>query len=88
MRHNRSQTRQRRSHHGLSAPAFTKCSNCGALRRPHHMCLACGYYRGRQVMDLTAKNAKRATRIADKKERIRAQSSAPNADAKTGETEK
>jgi hypothetical protein len=34
------------------------------------MCLACGYYNGRQVMDLTAEKAKRDARIKAKEERI------------------
>jgi hypothetical protein len=35
------------------------------------MCLACGYYNGRQVMDLEALKAKRDARIKAKKERIK-----------------
>jgi len=37
------------------------------------MCLVCGFYKGRQVMDLKAEHEKRAARIKAKKERIRAQ---------------
>lgn len=36
------------------------------------MCLACGYYNGRQVMDLTSMKAKRDARMKAKKEQIRA----------------
>ena len=71
MRHNRSQVRQRRSHHALTAATLATCSNCGATRRPHHMCLACGFYKGRQVVDLAKENTKRATRMSTKKEQIR-----------------
>lgn len=74
MRHNRSQVRQRRSHHALTASSLTKCSHCGAMRRPHHMCLACGYYRGRMVMDMAKKGVKRTERIKATKERLRADS--------------
>ncbi len=35
------------------------------------MCLHCGYYNGRQVMDLVAEKAKRDARIKEKKERIK-----------------
>lgn len=38
------------------------------------MCLACGYYNGRQVMDLEALKAKRDARIQAKKERIKLES--------------
>lgn len=77
MRHNRSQTKQRRSHHGLEAAALSKCSNCGELHRPHHMCLECGFYKGRQVMDLAADKAKREARIARKREQISALATQP-----------
>ena len=71
MRHNRSQVRQRRSHHALSPVALSKCSHCDAPHRPHHMCLACGWYKGRQVMDLAAEKQKREARMRAKKDRIR-----------------
>ena len=80
MRHNRSQTKQRRSHHALKASALSLCAHCGAQHRPHHMCLECGYYNGRQVMDLEAVKAGRAARMAAKREAIKSQaeSIAPN----------
>ncbi|MDR2647495.1 MAG: 50S ribosomal protein L32 [Oscillospiraceae bacterium] len=33
----------------LDAPTIEKCSNCGAYKRPHRLCAACGVYKGRQV---------------------------------------
>ncbi len=73
MRHTRSHTGNRRSHHALKAANLAKCSHCGESHRPHHMCLSCGYYNGRQVMDLTADKAKRDARISAKQERIRSE---------------
>lgn len=73
MRKNRSQTKQGRSHHALTEPTLSKCSNCGELRRPHHMCQECGFYKGRQVMDLKALKTKREARIRAKRERIKAE---------------
>jgi large subunit ribosomal protein L32 len=40
----------RRSHEALSAPAYQECSNCGELKRPHHVCSHCGHYDGREVV--------------------------------------
>lgn len=34
----------------ISAPALVKCSNCGAYKRPHRLCAACGQYNGREVI--------------------------------------
>lgn len=39
------------------------------------MCLSCGYYNGRQVMDLEAKKQKRDARLKAKEEMIRGQRS-------------
>lgn len=61
MRHTRSATRQRRSHHALDPGAHSRCSHCGKELRPHTVCGNCGYYKGRQVIDVLAK--------LDKKER-------------------
>ena len=71
MRNNRSQTKQRRSHHGLKEANLSTCTNCGALHRPHHMCLDCGFYNGRQVMDLAAQKEKREARLNAKKDAIK-----------------
>jgi large subunit ribosomal protein L32 len=40
----------RRSHDALSAPAYVEDKNSGELRRPHHIDLKTGMYRGRQVL--------------------------------------
>ncbi|MBI4086389.1 50S ribosomal protein L32 [Candidatus Kaiserbacteria bacterium] len=70
MRHNRSQVRQDRSHQALKERTLSVCSHCKALHLPHHMCLSCGWYNGRQVMDLEAEKAKRDRRLKEKRERI------------------
>lgn len=71
MRHTRAHTKNRRSHHALTAPVLSVCKNCGANHRPHHMCLECGFYKGRQVMDLAAKKEARVARMQAKKDAIR-----------------
>lgn len=71
MRHTRGHSGNRRSHHALKAENLSACSHCGAQHRPHHMCLSCGYYNGRQVMDLESLKVKRDARIKAKKERIK-----------------
>jgi large subunit ribosomal protein L32 len=39
----------RRAHQALSTEAHAECSNCGELKRPHHVCGHCGHYDGREV---------------------------------------
>ena len=41
----------RRSHHALKSSAYEECPNCGELKRPHHVCAACGSYNGREVLE-------------------------------------
>ncbi len=40
----------RRSHDALVAPAFVEDKESGELRRPHHIDLKSGKYRGRDVL--------------------------------------
>ena len=47
----------RRSHHRLRAVNLGECSNCGELKLPHHICQACGYYNGREVIPQVSDNA-------------------------------
>jgi large subunit ribosomal protein L32 len=41
----------RRSHDALAPNSYHECSNCGELKRPHHVCPACGHYDGREVTE-------------------------------------
>jgi large subunit ribosomal protein L32 len=47
----------RRSHDALTAMAHMECSNCGELKRPHHICNHCGHYDGKQVVTMKEKTA-------------------------------
>ena len=46
----RSRRNNRRSHDALVAENPNECSNCGELKRPHHVCGACGHYADREVV--------------------------------------
>jgi large subunit ribosomal protein L32 len=41
----------RRAHDALKPASWAECPNCGELKRPHHVCDACGYYREREVFE-------------------------------------
>jgi large subunit ribosomal protein L32 len=43
---------RRRAHDAIGAPNLVQCPNCKALRLPHRVCPACGYYRGRMVVEV------------------------------------
>ncbi|PIQ66278.1 MAG: 50S ribosomal protein L32 [Candidatus Zambryskibacteria bacterium CG11_big_fil_rev_8_21_14_0_20_42_18] len=54
MRHTRSHTKNRRSHHKLAKPALSKDSS-GNVHLRHRLSKITGTYRGRKVVDLSAK---------------------------------
>ena len=41
-----------RSHHALKQKPFAECTNCGEIARLHHVCQSCGYYNGRQILEI------------------------------------
>jgi large subunit ribosomal protein L32 len=51
-RHSKARRNKRRSHDALSAPSSSLCSNCGEVKLPHRVCGHCGYYRGREVIEV------------------------------------
>jgi len=67
MRHTRSHTKNRRSHHALKAVKFSVCSNCGVKVMPHIVCAACGYYRGVAVIEVAKKLKKEAKKKKEAK---------------------
>jgi len=54
-RHTSSRRDRRRSHHALKEIRLEVCSHCGKTVLPHTLCSNCGYYKGRQVVDVLAK---------------------------------
>ena len=67
MRSTKSHTKNRRSHHALMRTSLDKCENCKALKLRHSVCAACGFYRGKKVLDLIAKTEKRQKKEKAKK---------------------
>ena len=48
----KSRRNNRRAHDALSADARNECSNCGELKRPHHVCAACGHYDDKEIVSM------------------------------------
>jgi len=46
-----SKRNMRRSHDALTAPQWLSCPQCGEPVLSHRVCTACGYYRGKQVIE-------------------------------------
>lgn len=43
---------RRRAHDALQVANLVLCSQCGSMRLPHRVCPNCGYYEGRQVIEI------------------------------------
>jgi len=67
MRHTRAHTANRRSHHALKGRGFAKCENCGVSKLPHKVCMSCGTYRGRQVINKVKEVEKKQKKTKEKK---------------------
>ena len=52
-RHSRSRRDKRRTHDSLAVRSSSVCPQCGVNVLPHRVCKECGYYKGRQVIDVS-----------------------------------
>jgi len=68
-RRTKSSKKKRASHFALKGANMTKCSRCDKPVLPHRACSACGYYRGRQVLAVEAKELKRMEKEKAKREK-------------------
>ncbi len=67
MRHTRSHTRNRRSHHALSGLPIAVDGKTGVPHLRHHVSLTTGMYRGRQVIDVMKRVEKKTSKKVAKK---------------------
>lgn len=68
MRHTRAHRDNRRSHHALKDTPKSVCPKCKAPIRSHTLCMTCGTYKGREVIDVLAKQKKLETKRKKKEE--------------------
>jgi large subunit ribosomal protein L32 len=50
----------------LEKPTLTKCPKCGNFVLPHTVCPFCGYYKGKQVIDVLGKLSKKEKKKREK----------------------
>lgn len=55
-RTSKTRKRLRRTHFKLESTTLVKCSHCGASIQPHTVCPGCGYYNGKQVLNIKKKS--------------------------------
>ena len=72
MRSTRSHTGNRRSHHALHEGALILCPDCGAPKANHAVCLNCGKYNGKVIIDVVARAKRQARRDKKHQKELRA----------------
>ena len=59
-KHSKGRRDRRRSQDALAASNLVACSNCGSMRMPHTVCPKCGFYHGREVIQIKKDKKKKA----------------------------
>lgn len=50
---------RRRAHDALESANLVQCSQCGEMRLPHTVCPNCGYYQGREIVNMKKEEKKK-----------------------------
>lgn len=58
-RHNQSRRDKRRGNIFIKSPVLIKCAKCGKPVLPHTVCGFCGYYKGKEFINVMAKLEKK-----------------------------
>lgn len=65
-KHTRSSVGQRRMHIFITPAALTACLKCGKSVRPHVICKNCGYYKGKEIINVLGKLTKKEKKAREK----------------------
>ena len=65
-KHTRSSVGQRRMHIFIAPPTLTTCQKCKKTVKPHTICQYCGYYKGREFINILGKLNKKEKKLREK----------------------
>ncbi|MBU3896126.1 50S ribosomal protein L32 [Patescibacteria group bacterium] len=66
-RHKTSSTRDmRRMHLFIASPRLTLCKKCNKPIKPHIVCKNCGYYKGKEEIDVLGKLTKKERKLRER----------------------
>jgi len=54
----KSSRRERASHFALKKTKLLSCPKCKKPVLPHHLCAHCGYYKGKEIVEIKTKGKK------------------------------
>lgn len=66
MRSTKSHTGNRRSHHALKTRTVAMCESCNSPKLKHAVCMVCGKYNGKVVINMEQKLKKQAKKQKEK----------------------
>lgn len=64
--HTSSRRNRRRMHLFITPATLTSCAKCKKPVRPHTVCLNCGFYKGKEVVNVFEKMSKREAKLKQK----------------------
>jgi large subunit ribosomal protein L32 len=56
-KHTRSRRDKRRANWRISAPNVTLCPDCQEPKLPHRVCMSCGSYNGKKILEVVEKES-------------------------------
>jgi len=65
-KHTRSSVGQRRMHIFIRPAVLSTCPKCGKPIKSHTVCKNCGYYKGKEVINILGKLTKKEKKIKEK----------------------
>jgi len=65
-RHTKSRRNKRRMHFFIKKPLLSRCPKCNYPVLPHTVCQNCGYYKGREVINVLEKLTKKERKKREK----------------------
>jgi large subunit ribosomal protein L32 len=51
-KHTTTRRDKRRTHDKLTVPNLSNCPQCQQPKPPHRVCLHCGYYKGKEIIEI------------------------------------
>jgi len=66
-RHSKQRGRLRRTFYKVKAGNLSKCPQCGKAKRSHRICPFCGYYKGKEVVNIMTVEQKKKEREKKRK---------------------
>ena len=65
-KHTRASVGQRRMHIFINPASLTTCAKCAKAVKPHTICQSCGYYKGKDFINVIGKLTKKEKKAKEK----------------------